>query len=503
MRALILLTLLLPAAFAEDVDDVQFHGGGWFQFGRVEHSSDTLANGEEFKDYNNFNKNWIQSTGGQITAVQKISDNWEGGLGLGAILVSNSRGSVEGAHTWTTWWNPFVTEARLTFTQPLGPKNKLQLTVGSFPYVYNPDIKNLGLYLTRGQVYPGTLFSGFETKHTQPTAATQVGGMARIQIGNFQNDLLLNSETETKPFFDLSLMDIVSYQATPWLQIGAGVNFYRLIAQNPKVTSPGTSCAFDKEWSGSNLPDASDRCYVLDTVYSHVGHIDTSLVDPTAANTPGGVLQINPVLDSIKFDTILGSMAGTKLMARFRFDPKILLGLKGVGSWTWGKNDLVLYGEAAVLGLQDYPRYYPDIWQRMPVTLGFNLPAFGLLDRLALEVEYYGSRNFPDYEKAETSASWVPRQISGDGIDSSRTITYNGYTYNKVRTSSILDYTRNDWKWSLYASRVLMGHLRIAGQVANDHLLIPGPPSAPDPDWEEALTTPKDWYWMLKLAYFF
>jgi hypothetical protein len=198
----------------------------------------------------------------------------------------------------------------------------------------------------------------------------------------------------------------------------------------------------------NNLSDGDEQehCYILDTL-------------------PGGA----------GVDTVIGSMSGTKLMARFRLDFRTLLGL----SAPFGKQDFVLYGEAAILGLKDYPKYYDDIWRRAPVMVGLNLPAFGVLDKFCLEVEYYASKNFPDYVKTETNASWVPRVPPG------------------------ADNARNDWKWSLYASRVLMGHLRVAGQVANDHLVIPAPPAASDPDWAEALTTPKDWYWMLKLAYFF
>ena len=460
-----------------EILSVQYHGSGWIQFGLVENSSDTVSNGSEI----NFNQNWIQNTGGQITAVGQINKNWEGGLGLGAIQVSNSRGSLLGAaHTWSNGWNPFVTEARVTYSRPLGEKNKLQLTLGSFPYDYNPDIRNFGLYLTRGQVYPGTLLSGFETKHILPIA-TQVGVLARIQAGGWQNDLLFNSETETKPYFDFSVADIVSYQVTPSLQIGAGVNFYRVFPQNSSVTSPGRGCIDEvSSYQNNYTSNGDERCFILgDTVKTavldSVGHpvmdsmghtVMTSLRDPSG--------------NIVYTDTTTGSMFGVKLMARFHLDLKLLFGFSALGSRAFGKNDLIFYGEAAVLGLKDYPKYYDDIRERMPVMVGFNLPAFGLVDRLALEVEYYGSKNYPDYGNAETNSSWVPRVPS-----------------NPVNNA------RNDWKWSLYASRVLFGHMRIAAQVANDHLLLPAPPANQDPSWAEVLTTPKDWYWMLKLAYFF
>ena len=88
-------------------------------------------------------------------------------------------------------------------------------------------------------------------------------------------------------------------------------------------------------------------------------------------------------------------------------------------------------------------------------------------------------------------------------FETGQTNSFNGNSYDKVATMRAAANTRNDWKWSLYASRVLMGHLKIAVQAASDHLVLPSPPASQDPSWAEVLTTPRDWYWMCKLAYFF
>jgi hypothetical protein len=58
-------------------------------------------------------------------------------------------------------------------------------------------------------------------------------------------------------------------------------------------------------------------------------------------------------------------------------------------------------------------------------------------------------------------------------------------------------------KWSLYFTKVLAGHIRISGQVANDHFRTGGTPGLSGRSFEEGLTAPKDWYWFLKLSYFF
>ena len=502
MRAILLLLLALmacpPRGAAQDLN-VQYKGSGWIQFGRIEHSTDTVSNQPD----NNFNGNWVQSTGGQITAVVKIGGNWEGGVGLGAIQTHNARGALFVANFWAPFWAPLL-EARVTHMQSWGD-NKLQVTLGNFPYNYNPDVKNLGLYLLRGQTYPGTVISGFETKHVLPIASIY-GAMARAQLGPLQNDVILNSETDTKPFFDFSVADIVTYQGIPGVQIGGGVNLYRFIQQNRKVTSPGKGCFEEPHFYHQVADDDPETCYSVDTLERFISRVDTAVVHYDRADgAADSALRITPIVDSARVDTITGSMAGIKLMARFRVDPKAWFGAPE----RLGKEDLVLYGEAAVLGLQDQGKYFNDIKRRIPVMVGFNLPVFKFLDKLSLEVEYYGSRNYSDYGKAESFGSWVPRTVPAtQAVRNIAPISFNPdgantYTYDKLQVPSGLDHSRDDWKWSLYASKVLMGHLRLASQVANDHYRNNGVGATSYPTWAEALTTPKDWYWMCKLAYFF
>lgn len=501
IKSIIPAFLALLAAFPvraaeEEQVDVQYSGAGWIQFGRIEHSSDTVFNAAD----NNFNDNWNQNTGGQITAAVKINENWEGGLGLGAIQGHGSRGALGVAHIWAPSWAPYVTEARATYTRLLGADgNKLQLTLGSFPYNYSGDAKNLGMYLLRGHVYPGTVISGFETKHVLPIASI-FGGMASFRTERFRNDFIVNSETDSKPFFDFSFANIASFKVAPGFEIGAGVNFYRALAQNASVTTPSKECGSDSSGYGLNSVTINNReaCYSLDTVSYTVQQMDTTLLDPSKAGTSEGVLRITRVLvpGSLKVDTITGSMAGVKMMARFRMDPKTWL-----GAGPFGKEDLVLYGEAAILGVKDYRGYFEKISERIPVMIGVNLPAFGILDNLSLEVEYYGSKNHSDYGKAESYSSWVPRAPGSLAVKSGQSIPFGGFTYDKIQVMRVPDNSEDDWKWSLYASRLMLGHLKVSGQVANDHLRPGG--YGLQPTWSEALTTLEDWYWMLKVAYFF
>ena len=460
-----LLTAALVAASAAAAEDglkIQYHGAGWIQGGRIEKQSDTLSD----QKGQNFNDNWTQNSGGQITAVADLGGGWEGGLGLGAIQSPMFyRGSREYDKVPPLTWSPYVTEARLTYTVGEQSHPALQVTAGSFHFNYNPDVKNLGLYLMRGLVYPGIVISGFETKDVLPIA--NVFGLdVHHEYGGYRGDFLVNSETDINPYFDLSFAYVFSYRFLGAIEVGAGANWYRAVAQKPEITSPTKDCASKGTTSvvGVNGGDA-ELCYILDTSY---------------VAKPAGV-------DTV-VDTITGSLSGIKLMGRLSVDPKALLGLQG----PFGPRDLIFYSEAAVLGLKDYPKYYARIGRRIPVMVGFNLPAFGYLDELSLEAEYYANRNMADYEKELDDNSWVPRPRAYNEVKND-----SGAVIGTERTDTRSD----DWKWSLYGYKVIAGHLKVSGQVANDHLRTGG--FYLRRSQSEVFSDTFDWYWTFKVAYFF
>jgi hypothetical protein len=422
LRTISLQALLLPAlslvAHAEDLK-LEYHGAGWTQIGRVEESYAGTANVQNDND-----NNWMQNVGAQLSVTAKVDAHWDAGLSIGVVGVHGARGQREVADFWYPFWVPYIGEARVTYTDSVFNAGRFQLTMGNFGYGYGSNNKNLGLYLMRGYVYPGALESGF---------GNVFGALARYDHGKFRNDVIVKSE-EQRPAYDLSLIDVVSYQVHPGFELGAGVNFYRLIPRDGKLTTPDSVC------SGS---------------YGFC-----SIMDPSDSTL------------------VLGSLAGTKVMARFSADPKLLFGFSNIGSLAFGKQDLVFYGEAAIIGVKDYRVVYDDILQRIPVMLGLNLPTFGHLDVFSIEGEYYASKNSSDNFHANFGGAWVPRQDDDDV------------------------YARDDWKWSVNAAKTLVGNLQLSAQVANDHLRLGGWHNEPN-SGKEALRTPKDWYWTCKLAYFF
>ncbi len=442
----LLVTGIFSPVKAAEVKGLNLGGMGWVQYGRVVRSSDTLPG----YDYSG---NSLMSTGAQISLRARVSDKFEGAMGLGVLenhflAVTATGGRVPMVET------PYIAEARFTYSFLDGERSKLKLTGGLFTYNYNPDVKNLGLYLLRGPVHPGILISGFEVKPVLPIANT-LGFQLHHETGAFSQDLILNSETDLYPFYDISPAYIANYKAGSPLRLGAGINLYRFIPIDAKLTSPDyLSTRNDKTPDGSH-PYRRRYAYV----------------------------------DTVSHDTSFISFAGIKLMANASFDPKPLMGRTTL----FGSEDLKLYGEIALLGLENkkaYNEIYGDYLHRMPVMVGFNIPAFTLLDNLSLEVEWYGAKFRDDLWRYQTGRDYYPSPLPVSESEASP----GGFNVEQ-------NLKRDNWKWSLYGSRTIEKHFKVSFQLANDHFRPGGVVGGPSQ--EAIFSTPKDWYWMTKIAYFF
>jgi hypothetical protein len=405
----------------------EFHGAGWVSFGLIEKS--TTATGAPV----DFDKNWLGHSGAVINTGSQVNENWNAGFGMGTALVHLARGSISGAQLWYPFWVGFVTEARLTYSSlDFAESGGIQLNLGAFGYDYQPSSKNLGRYLLRGYIYPNALVSG---------AGNIFGSALTYKTGAFSNDFILSVETEDKPLYDISIADIATFKIGEGLEIGAGVNFYRAIAQDEAATRPGKDC-IESDLSVYAKQDQPNPCFYIKT---------------DSAGAP--------------IDTITIPLSGTKMMARFKADFKTLFGIEsGLGA-----NDLVLYGEAAVLGLANYEGYYDDILRRIPVMVGFNFPGFGYLDA-SIEIEYFANKNSFDNLGPQNGS---PLPSLKDKFNSAR----------------------DDWKWSLNLARMIGNHMQLTGVIANDHLRLGG--SHNTATGLEAVRAPTDWYWSSKLAFFF
>ena len=485
------LLAVLPQAI--HAASYRLHAQAWTDFGRIMHSTDTLLL--------NYNGNWQQSMGMQLSSKVEISEHLQGGLGFGLNQIYHSPGSAENEKLTLTKFINYVSEARLTYTKGEGPNPFFSADVGDFSFNYAPYAKNLGLYLFRGPVYPGFLVSGFKDYHTDTTRASFLGFHLHNGLGDFQQDLIFSSERDLPPSFDWSLGYVARYSAFQSLQIGAGVNFYHILAENADITDPKRSS--------------------VASLYSHDDKLSSS-------GTPYHPYEMYYYEITAPGDTVFYTHRGTKVMGMFHFDPKAALGLSG----PFGEQDLHLYGEMALVGVQNYGTIYSKRSERMPFMMGFNLPAFGFLDFLSIEVERYTAKYRVDYSKLGYDRSLYFKNINAPKLVAIRgpsaiplsakdfagehyEVLPDGNLYNSSTDDTLqivgtgmdpTNLTADDWKWSVNAEKTVVGHVRFSGQVANDHF-VPRPARTniifEDGGLTQAFSSMKDWYFMARIGYFF
>jgi hypothetical protein len=472
--------VLAPLAIAFGAETkYEIHGQAWMDYGRIISAEDTITNTLSPDNTLNYNGNGMQSLGAQFTVNADLSDNLEAAFGFGAYKASHALGSGQYSYMTISLFQNFVTQSRLTWYTGEKAAPTLSATVGGFPYNYNPDVKNLGMYLLRGPVYPGIIMGGYGDFATDSTKGTMLGLKFHQGIGNFTQDLILNSERDIPPTFDWSLAYFAKYKMGP-LQLGAGVNFYRLIPYNSALETPGKD---------TNLVKGSARARYIE--------VDNS----------------NPAAP----DTTFFTHQGTKVIGTLSLDLKSLFG----GSESMNPDDLKLYAEGGVIGVTNYGKAYSKIAERAPVMVGFNFPTFGLLNHLSLEVEYYGAKYRNDLALIGNNnvvADWTtqdhalpsPKPVTNAdyGIDSLGyfRLSTGDSVYVRGTAMDKDNVTKDNLKWSVYIDKVVSQHVQFVAQVANDHFR-PRPVASglihSEGGTAEVFASPKDWYFMLRVGYFF
>ncbi|MEO6096233.1 MAG: hypothetical protein ABIW76_11235 [Fibrobacteria bacterium] len=454
----------------------EVHGQAWSDFGRIGKASDFLLPGGTSDVLLDLNGNPILSMGAQFTVKASLGENWEGAFGFGAHKISHALGHGQKSFLTISMFQNFLTESRLTWFSGEKENPNFSITAGSFPYKYHANVQNLGLYLFRGPVYPGALMGGFQDFAVDSTKSTQLGAKFHHAMGNFSHDIILNSERELPPTFDWSLGYVAKYKAFDALEFGAGANFYRLFAYDKKLQTPGKLTNEELQFEKARYIE----------------------------------------VDSATGDTVFFTHKGIKTMAMFSLDFKPLFGIESLS-----RDDLKLYGEAAIIGVQNYGKTYGDIADRIPVMLGFNLPTFKWLDHIALEVEYYGSPYRNDLVRLGNNNTVAPWTLQKHPIPSPKPaenadykIDANGNWKNaqgdtiKVNGTGLAreNVSVDNLKWSLYLDKTISNHIHFIAQVANDHYR-PRPIATGLIDatggTAEAFSEASNWYFMLRAGYFF
>ena len=181
-------------------------------------------------------------------------------------------------------------------------------------------------------------------------------------------------------------------------------------------------------------------------------------------------------------------------MARASIDPKPFFGSPEM----FGPEDLKLYGEICWVGVGGYSNakygydstsgyaiipWYNSLNERTPRMVGFNFPAFRILDVLSCELEYFPSVIPNDYKTVEELFSPVPN------------LPENINSYDRRH------YNEGFWRWSVYARKMVVQGFSVTGEAAFDHLRTTRVDGSLQQS--ESLTRAGQWHWNIKFGYYF
>lgn len=473
-----------------------------------------IKSGLLISDFEVLQDEWVDHFGTFITQEALIKDRLRLEVGLGGIFQfgkPEKSGEVFGGSQYKMFFvGPSIAKGTVLFGDPEEPV--MSLSGGLYPFKYNPDAANLGEYLFRAGPYPTYIFNGGLLAIGDNAAYLQ-GFQANARLGGFDASIFLTTETHLAPFYDWSLAGLVQYK-TPQglLELGAGVKFNRLIpvdkertvreeVENSYFFKNGKAYAGDVQHyamphafyefkiakaAGTadtvNIPRYTRKMDslqgIMDSMAVWLGPTRKATSEDEKANvyTQEGKDSLNPGYYS---------PAGTVFMGRISLDLKPLF-----NSPVFKKDDMRIYTEAALLGWKNYPVYYENRMDRLPIMVGVNLPTFGLLDLFAVQVERFQS----PYENSTLSLGdenhATPYLPPGDNL------YFSDSEYNDITT-------RDDLAWSILLRRNIASTLTISAQFAKDHIRTVGT------DWSyQAKLEPNtdlhsldDWYWMVQVAW--
>lgn len=371
-----------------------------------------------------------------------------------------------------------------TFGDVKDPFGKLYL--GLAPHKYNPDAVNLGEYLYRSGTYPGYLWTG---GWSYLNSASYMSQGVRFYLPTFDgkvvHDFTAFMERDIAPTHNFSPGYEVTIRAGETLEFGGGMVWSHLIPlkDEEKIRPEVRVNAYNK---ATGLPldliDQSRTGYAIgDSMIVEAG-------DPRLGTTDQAGRRYVTLEENGTPRNLLGyyTHRGIKLMGRASLDFGALMDIEAIKP-----GQFKAYTEVALLGVENQPFYYAKRSERMPVMFGLNVPTFGLFDRLAVEMEYLKSR-FGN-QVGLLYDQGIPLPLTADGQD-------DPFAYSDSAVAADPGkFTKDDWKWSVYAARKITDGVRIHAQVASDHL------RHFDTEVKPANTPStvrlSDWYYVLRLEF--
>ncbi|MBN1757280.1 MAG: hypothetical protein JW863_03125 [Chitinispirillaceae bacterium] len=455
----VLIAVLVMGVLSEENEllGLKINGWGWIAFGRVGSGID-LPGTEYDLD---FSKMWLSDVNAGLRIEKEFEENFKACVHLGiSTAYKLTDPGMPSQEFQLRRFAPYIIEASLRRGFSFGERHSLKLAIGYLPVRYNPQAANLGEYLFRSTPYPSVFESGFELADKEKVTGLHAGYSMKLLDKSLLNiDEYLFSNMKIFPNFDISEALLASFNFQQYIEIGGGVCAHGMISVDKRKTTPG----FDPQRI-SYYPEQ----YIL--------------------------IEGN--------DTTFYTFRGTKLMGRFTLNPQGFF-----KSSLFGPEDLKIYGEVALLGVKNYKGWFENRRERVPRMIGFNFPAFKVLDVLSLQLQYFPNPYYNTWDNVWKNGTPIPYT----GVRYSRP-----YEEWKADTSLLID--NDDWKWSIYMSRKIGKRLRLSLLFANDDTkktsYMPPPPAQSryidmmgqtwmeDEKGNERFGIVKDWYWMAKMMFY-
>ncbi len=404
----------------------------------------------------------------------------------------------------------------------------LEISAGSIAYKYNSNSKVLGEYLFRSSPYPTLLRTG-GYQIVNNSKAYLRGLKASYKHEGFSADLLLTTETSLPPLFDFSLGAVAKYSLFGGvLELGAGFLSKSLIPVDPDRTQPKHDDYAYFNYNGKYyLTSASYyrtyRIYYDDRLFAAAEEIEGSLpgfdVDTvgatlsqelTLALTQNGVDPnrfASDLAQRNKWDSELttvldvkDSLIANNMVEYYTFAGTSIMGMASLDIQKWlpisflGEQDLKMYFEVNLLGIENYPVLFENRMDRVPLVFGINLPTFKILDLLSFEYEIWNNphlNNSYNIGKTNRVAPYLPTEGPLDGSDALTKNDFNDATQ------------RDNIKWAIMAEKKIGNNIHIRAQAGRTHLQLTGTAFFFGPQYltQEVTTLPDDWYWMCQLEW--
>lgn len=362
---------------------------------------------------------------------------------------------------WNANWI-YLREARGIFTLGDPEQFTFQINAGKWHYKYNPEVRNLGEYLFRGNSYPPWYETRFEDP-TSPLLGFMLSTNLNTDVFKPKLDIMLTSETAKYPMQDWSLSVVASFKLFDFwgqgdlLGLGAGICFDRIFSKDPFYTTP------------SEGNPGQQNLYYADTLYDTIGF------DP---------ITLLPIIETSLENEKHYTFAGTKATFRLCFDPKAFFDWERI----FTEDDLKIYTELGILGFKNYPdvenpedtadyisNYYAFREDRMPRMIGINVPFvpfFHIFDVVSVELEWFDTPYILGYEES-FKKGW-PKPVEKD-------------------------IKKTKFYWSVYAKKNL-GPFKFVTQFSRDHMR-PVVLNFNYTEWNDVLVESDHWCWLAKIEF--